>query len=115
LEPLVEPLVSAKYNQGAPSSTAKIRCSWWTPKAERREERMLHIRNTLKKYRKALIFGSTLALTPSPSETVLHTFRDQYHNRSSILNDPYATLSGSKPGQLDAVCAQATGFHGSSM
>lgn len=65
---------------------------------QRQKERrklMLQIRELLKEYREALMFESTLASMPLPSNTVLRTFRDQFHNRKNGKKAPYATLGGS--------------------
>ncbi|KAH7413880.1 hypothetical protein DE146DRAFT_750072 [Phaeosphaeria sp. MPI-PUGE-AT-0046c] len=64
------------------------------PRQKERKELMLEIRSTLKEYREALMFESTLASMLLLSDMVLRTFRDQFHNKNDGKNAPYATLGG---------------------
>ena len=60
-----------------------------------RKDLMLRIRSTMKEYREALMFETTLASMPLPSDTVLRTFRDEFHNKNDGKKQPYPTLGGS--------------------
>lgn len=64
------------------------------PKQKDRKELMLQIRSMLKEYRETLMFESTLASMPLPSDTVLRTFQNEFHNKNDGKNQPFATLGG---------------------
>ncbi|KAJ4355439.1 uncharacterized protein N0V89_003455 [Didymosphaeria variabile] len=73
---------------------------------ERQKERkalMLEIRQTMKDYREALMFESTMATMPAPSKSVLRAFQEEYYNRHDGDNEPFPTLGGSSAGVYDEI------------
>ncbi|KAL1604899.1 hypothetical protein SLS60_004439 [Paraconiothyrium brasiliense] len=73
---------------------------------ERQKERkrlMLEIRQTMKDYREALMFESTMATMPAPSKSVLRAFQEEYYNRHDGNDEPFPTLGGSSAGVYDEI------------
>jgi hypothetical protein len=64
------------------------------PKQQERWELMKQIRDTLKDYREALLFESTLATLPRPSKSILRAFQTEFYNHSDKKSDPFPTLGG---------------------
>lgn len=61
------------------------------------------IRETLKEYREALLFESTLATLPRPSKGVLKAFRLKFHNGVKGKDGSFPTLGGSSAGLYDNI------------
>jgi hypothetical protein len=61
----------ANFRKAAEADELKQKMLW---------EVMERTRKTLKEYRKALLFESTLATLPSPTKGVLRAFRREYYN-----------------------------------
>ncbi|KAM7206467.1 hypothetical protein V8F20_002816 [Naviculisporaceae sp. PSN 640] len=59
-----------------------------------RMELMRKIKETMKEYRQALMFESTLAAIPPPDRKVLKAFRDHFFHRRPNDRVPFPTLSG---------------------
>lgn len=72
-------------------------------KQKQRKELMLEIRETMKEYREALVFESTMATIPSPSKKVLRAFQEEYYNKHDEKNEPFPTLGGSSAGLYDEI------------
>lgn len=73
---------------------------------KRQKERMelvQQIRRTLKEYREALLFESTLASIPPPSERILHAFRLGFFNGSFNNAKSFPTLGGHSAGLYDDI------------
>jgi hypothetical protein len=66
-----------------PSSNTKQKERW---------ELALQIRRTIKEYREALLFESTLATLPPPSKGTLRAFREVYHNQAGGRDGSFPTL-----------------------
>jgi hypothetical protein len=64
---------------------------------------MKQIRETLKEYREALLFESTLATLPRPSKGVLRAFQKEYYNEKDKKSEPFPTLGGSSAGIYDDI------------
>lgn len=56
------------------------------------------IRETLKEYREALLFESTLATLPRPSKGVLKAFRTEFNNEDEGKGGAFPTLGGNSAG-----------------
>jgi hypothetical protein len=52
------------------------------------------IRKTLKEYREALLFESTLAALPTPPKGILRAFREVFHNEAGGKDTSFPTLGG---------------------
>lgn len=85
---------------------------------EKQEERwamMLRIRGTMKEYREALLFESTLAALPRPSKSIMRAFREVFNNQTDGKGEPFPTLGGNGAALYDdiddlvALRAQETG------
>jgi len=63
-------------------------------KQKERMRTVNRIRYTLKEYRKALLFESTLASLPPPSKRVLRAFRTEFFNEGSDGSKGFPTLGG---------------------
>lgn len=61
------------------------------------------IRKTLKEYREALLFESTLATLPRPSKGVLKAFRMEFNNEGDSKGKPFPTLGGNSAEIYDDV------------
>jgi hypothetical protein len=70
-------------------------------KQKQRWDLMLQIRQTMKDYREALIFESTLATMLPPSKKILCTFQEEYYNQNDSKNQPFPTLGGHSAGIYD--------------
>jgi len=64
---------------------------------------MKDIRVTLKEYREALLFESTLATLPRPPKSVLRAFQMEFYNRSDGKGEPFPTLGGHSAGIYDDI------------
>jgi hypothetical protein len=64
------------------------------PKQQQRWELMLRIRKTMRDYREALMFESTLATMPPPPKKVLRAFQEEYYNQHDGKSQPFPTLGG---------------------
>jgi hypothetical protein len=64
---------------------------------------MKQVRETLKEYREALLFESTLATLPSPTKSVLRAFQKEYYNEGEKKSEPFPTLGGSSAGIYDDI------------
>ncbi|KAF2822691.1 hypothetical protein CC86DRAFT_300463 [Ophiobolus disseminans] len=71
-------------------------------KQKERKELVKEIRRTLKEYRKALLFESTLASLPPPSKRVLRAFRTEFLNES-LGSGSFPTLGGHSTGLYDDI------------
>ncbi|XPS96317.1 hypothetical protein M3J09_005587 [Ascochyta lentis] len=69
----------------------------------KRWELMLKVRRTMKEYREALFFESTLATLPPPSKSVLRAFQEEYYNKTDGRADPFPTLGGTSTGLYDDI------------
>ena len=63
-------------------------------KQKERWELVKQIRETLKEYREALLFESTLATLPRPSKKVLKAFRTEFNNEGNGTDSAFPTLGG---------------------
>jgi hypothetical protein len=72
-------------------------------KQKERWEVMKKTRETLKEYREALLFESTLATLPSPTKGVLRAFQKEYYNEGEKDCEPFPTLGGSSAGIYDDI------------
>ncbi|CAN9145643.1 unnamed protein product [Alternaria alternata] len=73
---------------------------------ERQKDRwklMKDIRETLKEYREALLFESTLATIPRPSKGILRAFLTEFYNQSDGKGEPFPTLGGHSAGLYDDI------------
>jgi hypothetical protein len=70
-------------------------------KQKQRWDLMLQIRQTMKDYREALMFESTLATMLPPSKKVLCAFQEEYYNQNDGKNQPFPTLGGHSAGIYD--------------
>ena len=73
---------------------------------ERQKDRwklMKDIRETLKEYREALLFESTLATLPRPSKGILRAFLTEFYNQSDGKGEPFPTLGGHSAGLYDDI------------
>lgn len=61
------------------------------------------VRETLKEYREALLFESTLANLPSPSKGTLRAFQDVYYNQAGDMSERFPTLGGHSAGLYDDI------------
>jgi hypothetical protein len=61
------------------------------------------VRETLKEYREALLFESTLVTLPSPTKSVLRAFQKEYYNEGDKTCEPFPTLGGSSAGIYDDI------------
>jgi hypothetical protein len=73
------------------------------PRQKERWELMKQVRETMKEYREALLFESTLATIPSPTKGVLRAFQKEYYNEGDEKCDPFPTLGGSSAGIYDDI------------
>ena len=64
---------------------------------------MKQIRETLKEYREALLFESTLATFPRPPKRVLRAFQMEFYNQSDGKGEPFPTLGGHSAGIYDDI------------
>jgi hypothetical protein len=64
---------------------------------------MRDIRGTLKEYREALLFESTLATLPRPSKGVLRAFQTEFYNQTGGKGEPFPTLGGHSAGLYDDI------------
>ena len=64
---------------------------------------MKDIRETLKEYREALLFESTLATLPRPPKGVIRAFQIEYYNQSDGKREPFPTLGGHSAGIYDDI------------
>ncbi|CAG5150508.1 uncharacterized protein ALTATR162_LOCUS2684 [Alternaria atra] len=64
---------------------------------------MKDIRETLKEYREALLFESTLATLPRPSKGVLRAFQTEFYNQTEGKGEPFPTLGGYSAGLYDDI------------
>jgi hypothetical protein len=64
---------------------------------------MKDIRETLKEYREALLFESTLATLPRPSKGVLRAFQTEFYNQTGGKGEPFPTLGGHSAGIYDDI------------
>lgn len=73
------------------------------------------VRETMKEYREALLFESTLATLPAPSKSTVRAFREVYYNQADGKGEPFPTLGGHSAALYDdiddlvALRAQETG------
>jgi hypothetical protein len=65
-----------------------------SPKQKERMDTVRQIRSTLKEYREALLFESTLASLPPPSKRVLRAFRTEFFNEALDSSKGFPTLGG---------------------
>jgi hypothetical protein len=72
-------------------------------KQKERWELATLIRKTLKEYREALLFESTLAALPPPSKGTLHAFRQVYYNQADGKDGSFPTLGGSSADLYDDI------------
>jgi hypothetical protein len=72
-------------------------------KQKERWDLMLRIRQSMKDYREALLFESTLATMPRPRKRTLRAFREEFHNWHSGNGDPFPTLGGQSAGVYDDI------------
>jgi hypothetical protein len=63
-------------------------------KQKERWELVKQVRETMKEYREALLFESTLATLPPPSKKTMRAFRQVYHNQAGRKGEPFPTLGG---------------------
>ena len=70
---------------------------------EERWKLMKDIRETLKEYREALLFESTLATLPRPPKGVLRAFQMEFYNQSDGKGEPFPTLGGHSAGIYDDI------------
>ena len=68
-----------------------------------RWELMKRIRETLKEYREALLFESTLATLPRPSKKVLKAFKTEFYNEGKCKGGSFPTLGGSSENLYDDI------------
>lgn len=68
---------------------------------QQRWDLMLRIRQTMKEYREALFFESTLATMQPPTKRVLRAFQKEFYNEDSGATDPFPTLGGHSAGIYD--------------
>ena len=61
---------------------------------EERWELAKRVRETMKEYREALLFESTLATLPPPSKGTLRAFREVFNNQAGGKGEPFPTLGG---------------------
>jgi len=64
---------------------------------------MKDIRETLKEYREALLFESTLATLPRPPKGVIRAFQIEYYNQSDGKREPFPILGGHSAGIYDDI------------
>jgi hypothetical protein len=64
------------------------------PKQKERWQLVKKVRETMKEYREALLFESTLATLPSPSKKTMRAFRQVYYNQADGKGEPFPTLGG---------------------
>jgi hypothetical protein len=60
----------------------------------KRRKLMLRIRATLKEYREAMLFESTMATMPAPSKGVLRAFQENFYNTPGGKGKPLPALGG---------------------
>jgi hypothetical protein len=72
-------------------------------KQKERWEVVKQVRETLKEYREALLFESTLAALPPPSKRTMRAFRQVYYNQAGGKGEPFPTLGGSSAGLYDDI------------
>jgi hypothetical protein len=71
------------------------------PKQKERWELVKKVRETMKEYREALLFESTLAALPPPSKGTMRAFRQVYYNQAGGKGEPFPTLGGNSAGLYD--------------
>jgi hypothetical protein len=71
------------------------------PKQKERWELVKKVRETMKEYREALLFESTLAALPPPSKGTMRAFRQVYYNQVGGKGEPFPTLGGNSAGLYD--------------
>jgi hypothetical protein len=84
----------AKFQEEAQANNAKQIERW---------ELVKQIRETLKDYREALLFESTLATLPRPSKGVLRAFQAEFYNQTQGKGEPFPTLGGHSAGLYDDI------------
>jgi hypothetical protein len=67
----------------------------------KRKELMHRIRRTMKDYREALLFESTMAALPVPSKSVLRAFQGTFYNTAGDNHELLPTLGGSSRNIFD--------------
>jgi hypothetical protein len=73
---------------------------------ERQKERWKLIkeaRETMKEYRKALLFESTLSALPRPSKSIVRAFREVFYNQADGKGEPFPTLGGHSAALYDDI------------
>ncbi|OCK84034.1 hypothetical protein K432DRAFT_289795 [Lepidopterella palustris CBS 459.81] len=73
------------------------------PRQKERKELAEHIRATLKEYREALLFESTLAALPPPSKRTLRAFRWHFFNGDPAGPSSFPTLGGQSSTLFDDI------------
>jgi hypothetical protein len=68
-----------------------------------RWELVKQVRVTLKEYREALLFESTLATLPRPSKGVLRAFRTEFKNECNGIGGTFPTLGGNSARLYDDI------------
>jgi hypothetical protein len=67
----------------------------------KRRKLMLRVRETLKEYREAMLFESTMATMPAPSKGVLRAFQENFYNTPGGKGKPLPTLGGNSSNIYD--------------
>ncbi|KAF2828506.1 hypothetical protein CC86DRAFT_437849 [Ophiobolus disseminans] len=72
-------------------------------KQEARWKLAKQVRETLKEYREALLFESTLAALPPPSKGTFRAFKEVYYNQTDGKGEPFPTLGGHSAALYDDI------------
>jgi hypothetical protein len=72
-------------------------------KQKERWELVKQVRMTMKEYREALLFESTLAALPPPSKGTMRAFRQVYYNQTDSKGEPFPTLGGNSAALYDDI------------